>query len=563
MNSSIFESRLLPLLFAVLLLSACMRAPVVGQVGPYDSGGPLMVEQAAYDVTYYDLALDVNPADSTIEGSVTVHARAGSPLEWFVLDLVPELEVRRISTVASGTEKTMHFERREGKLWIRLPHTYQSGEMIEVTVAYGGTPHVAVRAPWDGGFTWARTPSESPWVATSCQGEGADIWWPVKDHVSDEPDSMDIRVTVPDPLVVASNGRLVETSPTADGRTTFHWHVSTPINTYTVALNIAPYRIIKDKFLSVAGDTFPVLFYVLPEDYDKGLKFMDEIKAHLRFYEERLGPYPFRIDKYGVAQTPHLGMEHQSIIAYGANFSNVAMTPRIDFGFDKLHHHELSHEWWGNLVTNADWKDLWIHEGFGTYMQALYAEELNGENGYLHYLSSIRPMIGNRSAVAPYESATVDEMGDRDVYFKGGWILHTLRYLIGDEAMNASLRRMAYPTPEMEAVTDGRQCRFASTDDFIRIVEEISERDLSWFFDLYVRQPELPELVVERDGPRLRLEWKTPNDMPFPMPVEVSFSGDTIAVDMTAGWAELQVPDTVFAGADPRLQILKKEVSRD
>ena len=522
-----------------------------------------MAEQAAYDVTYYDLALDVNPADSTIEGSVTVHARAGSPLEWFVLDLVPELEVRGISTVASGIPETLRFERREGKLWIRLPHTYQPGEMIEVTVAYGGTPHVAVRAPWDGGFTWARTPSESPWVATSCQGEGADIWWPVKDHVSDEPDSMDIRVTVPDPLVVASNGRLVETSPTTDGRTTFHWHVSTPINTYTVALNIAPYRIIKDEFLSVAGDTFPVLFYVLPEDYDKGLEFMDEIKAHLRFYEERLGPYPFRIDKYGVAQTPHLGMEHQSIIAYGANFSNVAMTPRIDFGFDKLHHHELSHEWWGNLVTNADWKDLWIHEGFGTYMQALYAEELNGENGYLHYLSSIRPMIGNRSAVAPYESVTVDEMGDRDVYFKGGWILHTLRYLIGDEAMNVSLRRMAYPTPEMEAFTDGRQCRFASTDDFIRIVEEVSGRDLSWFFDLYVRQPELPELVVERDGPRLRLEWKTPNDMPFPMPVEVSFSGDTIAVDMTAGWAELQVPDTVFAGTDPRLQILKKEVSRD
>ncbi len=541
----------------VLMAAGCAQAPVSGQVGPYDSGGPLMPEQASYDVTYYALDLNVSPADSSIEGRSTIHARVGSPLEWFVVDLVPDLTVRWVAKAGAAPDQMLRHERRGGKVWIELPHTHQPGDVVAVTVAYGGRPRIARRPPWDGGFTWARTPSGEPWIATSCQGEGADIWWPVKDHVSDEPDSMSIRVTVPDHLVVATNGRLREISQRREGEATYDWFVSTPINTYTVALNIGPYRVIEDEFEG-AGGAFPVKFYVLPEDYDKGLEFMDEITSHLRFYEKYLGPYPFRADKYGVVQTPHLGMEHQSIIAYGANFSNEAMTPRGDFGFDKLHHHELAHEWWGNLVTNTDWKDLWIHEGFGTYMQVLYAEELRGDNGALQYLSAVRPMIRNRAAVAPRESMAVDAMGDRDVYFKGGWILHTLRYLIGDEAFFESLRRMAYPTVELESVTDGSQCRFASTEDFRRIVEQRSGRDLAWFFDVYVRQPELPELAVTRDGPRLRLQWITPDGLPFPMPVEVSFSGETRTVDMSTGSAEIELPDTVHAGVDPRMRILKK-----
>jgi aminopeptidase N len=538
---------------------ALASPPAWGQTDPYDSGGPLIPEQAAYDVTYYELELEVVPLDSTISGQVTVHARVGSPLEWLVLDLVPELEVGSTRLLEGTSTTELPLERRGGKLWLELPHTYQPGETIAATIAYGGKPPVAPRPPWDGGFTWARTPSDEPWITTTCQGQGADVWWPVKDHVSDEPDSMSIEVTVPDPLVVASNGRLVETAPSGDGRTSYHWFVSTPINAYNVALNIAPYRTVEDEFTSVSGDVFPVVFYVLPEDYDKGVAFLPEIERNLRFYENLLGPYPSRADKYGVAQTPHLGMEHQSIIAYGANFSNLSMTPEGDYGFDKLHHHELSHEWWGNLVTNADWKDWWIHEGFGTYMQALYAEELNGREGYMRYLDAIRPMIGNRHAVAPRESMTASEMGDRDVYFKGAWILHTLRYLIGDDALRRSFRRMAYPTPALESVKDGGQFRFASTEDFIRIVEKISDRDLSWFFEVYLRQPSLPELRVEREGTSLALAWITPNGLPFPMPVEVSIGTDLVTVDMTDGIALLQVPEDATVITDPERRILKYE----
>jgi aminopeptidase N len=543
----------------VFTMVALATAPARGQVDPYDSGGLLMPEQASYDVTYYDLDVEVEPADSTISGQVIVHARVGSPLEWLVLDLVPELEVRSTRLVDGESSDELPVERKGGKLWLKLPRTYQPGETLAAAISYGGKPPVAKRPPWDGGFTWARTASDEPWIATTCQGEGADVWWPVKDHVSDEPDSMSIRVTVPDPLVVASNGKLIETESVDGGRTAYRWFVSTPINAYNVALNIAPYRVIADELRSVSGDVFPVLFYVLPVDYDKGVGFMPEIMRHLRFYEDRLGPYPSRADKYGVAQTPHLGMEHQTIIAYGAGFSNLSMRPDGDFGFDKLHHHELSHEWWGNLVTNADWKDWWIHEGFGTYMQVLYAEELDGEEGYMRYLDAIRPMIGNRQAVAPRESMTVAEMGDRDIYFKGAWILHTLRYLIGEDRLDQSLRRMAYPSRALESVKDGGQFRFASTEDFIGIVEEVSGRDLSWFFETYLRQPMLPELRVGREGTTLALAWITPNGLPFPMPVEVSIGDDLVTVDMEDGIAALQIPQDAVVVADPRRRILKSE----
>lgn len=543
----------------VLAVIALTSLPAKGQVDPYDSGGPLIPEQASYDVTYYDLDLEVEPTDSAISGRLTVHARVDSPMEWFVLDLVPELDVRSTRLVEGSSTTELPLERRGGKLWLELPRTYQPGETLAAAIAYGGKPPIAKRPPWDGGFTWARTPSDAPWITTTCQSQGADIWWPVKDHVSDEPDSMSIRVTVPDPLVVASNGRLIDTAPAGEGRTAYRWFVSTPINAYNVALNIAPYRVVEDEFTSVSGDDFPVVFYVLPEDYDKGVAFLPEIERHLRFYENLLGPYPSRVDKYGVAQTPHLGMEHQTIIAYGANFSNLSMTPEGDYGFDKLHHHELSHEWWGNMVTNADWKDWWIHEGFGTYMQALYAEELDGEDGYMRYLEAIRPMIGNRHAVAPRETMTTGAMGDRDVYFKGAWILHTLRYLIGEDALRQSFRRMAYPSRALEDVDDGGQFRFASTEDFVRTAEESSGRELSWFFEIYLRQPMLPELRVKREGTSLALAWVTPNGLPFPMPVEVSVGTDLVTVDMTDGIAVLQVPEDANVIVDPWRRILKSD----
>ncbi len=544
------------LLYLCLLLTACSGPEVSGQVGPYDSGGVLMPEQASYDVTYYDLDLEVSPSDSTIEGNLIVHARVGSPLEWLVLDLVPDLEVHGTKIRRQDDWGTAFYSRLGGKIWIRLPRTFQPEEILIASVAYGGRPRVARNAPWDGGFSWDTTSTGAPWIATTCQGEGADLWWPVKDHVSDEPDSMAIRVTVPDPLVVASNGRLRGTQTLSPGKTTFDWFVSNPINTYAVALNIAPYRLIQGELESVAGDVFPVQFFVLNEDYEQGMAFFPEILDHVRWFESRFGPYPFRSDKYGVVQTPHLGMEHQSIIAYGADFNPNVFIQR-DFGFDQLHHHELAHEWWGNLVTNADWKDAWLHEGIGTYTQAMYAEDLGGEEAYHAYIRANRGMISNRLAVAPEEISSVNEMFERphDIYAKGAWILHSLRYVIGRDALNESLRRMAYPD-SIAARRAHCQCRFASSNDFIQTVEEVTGRDLDWFFRVYLRQPNLPELSVDRDGNRVRLSWKVPGDLHFPMPIRVLVGDELREVDMLEGTAELEADPKTKITMDPDRWIL-------
>ncbi|HMB93725.1 MAG TPA: M1 family metallopeptidase [Rhodothermales bacterium] len=547
------------LLTMAFMLLGCQ--PGQAQNDPYNSGGLLMPEQAAYDVTFYDLDLRVNPADSTIGGTLTATVRIASPLAWFVLDLDPLLDVEQVQQVqADGSEEELVFERRSGKIWAAFPYTKQPGEEVTVAVTYGGHPRMAPNPPWEGGFTWARTPSGDPWIATTCQTIGADVWWPVKDHVSDEPDSMALHITVPDPLVVATNGRLQEVAAHDNGTSTYHWLISTPINVYNVALNIAPYRTIEDEMESVAGGTFPVVFYVLPEDYEKGQALFPEILDQVAFFEETIGPYPFRADKYGVAQTPHLGMEHQTIIAYGANFDNGAMTGGVDWGFDALHQHELAHEWWGNLVTNADWSDMWLHEGIGSYMQPLYREHLMDEAAYHEYMASMRGGIGNRKAVAPRGTLSSKEIYDgHDIYSKGAWVVHTLRYLIGEDAVRTVLRRMAYPDPDLAQVAeDCPACRFATTDDLLHIAEDVAGRDLDWFFEVYLRQPDLPRIETRREGSTLALNWEVPDNLPFPMPVDVMVNGEMQRVDMPNGAATITIPEDATLEVDPHDWILRE-----
>ncbi|MBA2733706.1 MAG: M1 family peptidase, partial [Acidobacteria bacterium] len=315
----------------VLLLLMVAGASAQRELGarPTDSGGPLMPEQAAYDVKSYDLALTVNPGDQSIKGTLTTEARIVHPTEWFVLDLDEPLKVESVYTLhRDGKIEPLEFERRGGKIWIAFPLTKQPGETIKVSVNYGGKPRVAPRPPWVGGFIWSKTATGEPWIATACQKDGADLWWPCKDHPSDEPDSMTLRITVPEPLICATNGRLQNVVKNNDGTRTFNWLISVPFNNYSVALNIAPYRTIEGQFKSMTGETVPITFWVLPQDYEKGQQLFPQIAQQLSFFEKYLGPYPFRAEKIGVAQTPHLGMEHSTITAYGANFKN------NPYGFD-------------------------------------------------------------------------------------------------------------------------------------------------------------------------------------------------------------------------------------
>ncbi len=521
---------------------------------PYDSGGPLPAEQAAYDVRFYDLSLRIDPDRRWIGGSLRVVADVTEPLDTLVLNLDPLLRVDSVWCVsAEGGTAGADFVQRGPYLRIALPGTARPGDRIDCTILYSGQPRKAVNPPWDGGLVWSRTPSGAHWVAVTCQMEGADIWWPCKDHPSDEPDSMALHFTVPGDLVCVANGRLLGEQRNPDGTRTFHWFVSTPINNYGVTFYAAPYVAIESTYVSVCGDTIPTTFWALPEHAEAARAFLPYVYRDLRFLEEVAGPYPFRADKYGVVEAPYLGMEHQTAIAYGSHF-----VPGPE-GFDWLHAHELAHEWYGNCATVPDWKDFWIHEGFASYMEAFYAERLKGREAYVEYLTRFRRGIRNRLPVAPRETRTAGQAYNIDIYYKGAWILHTLRFLIGDEAFFEFLHRVVYPDVGLERVTDGRQCHFVTTEDVIALAESISGQSLQWFFELYLRQSQLPHLVVERRQDFLELRWVTPQDLLFPMPVEVQVGGRRYRVSMSGGTGSVQIRPGDSFSIDPDDWVLMDE----
>ena len=528
---------------------------------PNTSGGVLLDAQACFDVLSYGLELRIDPAERTIDGTLRMEATLLAKSREIALQLDPLLEVKAVRAGSSDSPPKVSFERRGGVFFIDASGFGETrGKLFRVEVDYGGAPRVATRPPWDGGFTWAESGGK-PWFATSCQGEGADLWWPCKDHPSDKPDHFDLTFTVPAGLVVATNGRHLGDTESEDGAwVTSRWSVTTPISNYAVALNVGPYERITREFESVAKDTFPVTYWVLEENKEKGALFMDEIVAHLSSLERLCGPYPFRGDKYGVVDTPFLGMEHQSIIAYGNGYKGDP-----DFDYDWLHHHELSHEWWGNLVTAKDWADFWIHEGIGTYMQPLYLEETFGREAYDKKMKIDLLRVLNRAAIAPAPPRTTDSIyiatsGDDapggDIYFKGSWVCHSLRWAIGDEAFFRVLRRWAYPDPSLESTTDGSAVRLATTDELVAIAEGVSGMELDWLFDVYVRNAALPRLVHTLEDGVLTLEWDAPGDLPFPMPVEVEIDGELRRVELESGRASLEVGDAKVK-VDPAMRALR------
>ncbi len=549
------------LLAILILVSASFAQRELG-VRPTETGGPLMAEQAFFDVKRYDLNIRVDVANKSISGDSAMTARIVHPTNVIVLDLDTPYTVNRVQENCDGKPCELKFERRGGKVWIWFPLTKQTGDEVIVQVFYSGTPRVAPRAPWVGGFVWAKTPSGADWVSIAMQNDGADILFPVKDHPSDKADVAGMRITVPEPLVAVGPGKLVGSTTNIDGTITYEWLMTNPIPNYSILFDAAPYRVINDSVKSITGDNIPIEFYILPESYDNGAKLIDETKKYNAFFEKYLGPYPWRSQKLGIVETPHLGMEHSTHLAYGNKFQY------NDHGFDWLQLHEFGHEWWANLVTASDWRDFWIHEGFQSFMDTLYLEHLGKKDAYFAAMKGRAKATRNMQPVAPREPKIAYQVylaepdyvkSDGDIYGKGAVVLHTLRYLIGDDAFFRALRRMAYPRKEMESFTDGRQTRLVNTDDFLTIAEEESKMELDWFFELYLRQPKLPKLITQ-PGPcavdtgsgakscELNLRWETPNDLPFPMPIDAVIDGKPRRVEMKAGTASI-----AYSGAAPAI----------
>jgi aminopeptidase N len=516
-----------------------------------DSGGPLMTEQEAYDVTFYDLFVDLNVQTKSFAGTLLVTAEILSPLSAFVLDLDPVFKIQQVKRLnLPGENRDLEFQWENEQIRISLDQTLEPGSTVVLEIVYTGQPREAPSPPWQGGFVWEAAENGLTWLGTACEFEGADTWWPCKDHPSDEPDSMAMHFRVPDDLVCVSNGTLRGIEDHGDGSRTWYWFSSTPINIYNVTLNLAPYQQYEDTIISISGDTIPISLYLNPANAAQASFFIGEMKRTLSFLEHHFGPYPFRIDKYAVAQTSYLGMEHQTVISYGSNFE-----PN-EFGFDEILFHETAHEWWGNLITCSDWRDLWLHEGFATYTEALYAEYLRGTPALHEYVASHFTPLRNQHPVAPAEPTSFKSIFGLDVYYKGARVLHSLRYLLGDKLFFDLLRKMCYPTPVSEAIKSGAQCRSVSSEDFIQLAEDLSGKNLSWFFNVYLREPALPKLKAQVVDSTLHLEWITGTSDPFLMPLTI-LTGDTeTVVRMENGTGQIELSSPVFQ-IDPLGWILK------
>ncbi|MGI8812517.1 MAG: M1 family metallopeptidase [Pyrinomonadaceae bacterium] len=545
-----------PVLLLFLALSSFAQRDL--GVRPTDTGGPLIFEQAAYDVQSYDVTLNVDPKTKSITGTTVMTARTVIPTNVIALDLDT---VYNITKVADGSGRDLKYERRGGRMFVYFPATKQDGDEIKTIISYAGTPREAPRPPWIGGFMWKKTADGSDWISVALQNDGADLLFPCKDHPSDKAAVASMHITVPQPLMAVGPGKLVSSKKNSDGTATYNWLMTNPISNYSIVFNAAPYKVIQDSYKSISGDKLPIFFYVLPEDFEKGPSLIAQQKKYLAYYEKYLGPYPFRSQKVGIVETPHLGMEHSTAIAYGNNF-------KYDKdGTDWLLLHEFGHEYWANLVTASDWRDFWLHEGFQSFMDTLYQEELHGQDAYLKAMQARVKGLRNMQPVAPREPKIAYQVymaepdylkSDGDIYGKGALVLNTLRYLIGDKALFSALHHMAYPTKQMETYTDGRQERLVNTDDFLNIAEQESGMKLDWFFELYLRQPKLPRLVSEVNGNTLSLHWETPNNMPFPMPVDVEVDGKTRRVDMKDGKGSVNFTGTEPV-IDPKGWVLKSQ----
>jgi aminopeptidase N len=487
-------------------------------------------ERAWWDAAFYDLHVRVNPADSSISGYNAISYRVLKPAREMQIDLQMPLVID--SVVQDGTELSA---RRDGNaFFVRLITPQRVGATKQVSVYYHGKPVVAIRPPWDGGFVWARDSLARPWIATADEGLGASVWWPNKDIYSDEPDSQRVAITVPDSLIDVSNGRLRTTTPNGDGTTTYEWFVSNPINNYDVAVNAGHYAHFSDEYQGEKGK-LTLDFWPLDYHVDVARKQFQQVKPMLQCFESWFGPFPWYEDGYKLVESPHLGMEHQSAVAYGNQYQNgYRGRDRSSTGhgllWDFIIIHESAHEWFGNSITMKDAADMWIHESFATYAEGLFTECQQGKKAGAEYTIGQRALI--RNDVPIIGEYGVNHEGSGDMYDKGANMLHTIRQLVDDDARWRGIMRGLGKTFWHQTVS-GKQ-----VEDYI---SRQSGQNLGKVFEQYLATTKVPALEYKLDGSRLSYRWS--NVVPgFAMPIRVTTSSGKMSwIRPTQRWKTMTV----------------------
>jgi aminopeptidase N len=485
-----------------------------GAYGPY---------RANNDLLYYHLDIRVDPIQKFISGKNTIRFRMLRDDTRIQLDLSESLTIDKILYGATP----LKYERDTGAVFVDFPETLRAGQIYSIDFYYSGRPPETGRF---GGITFKKDASGHDWINTACEGIGASVWWPNKDQWRDEVENMDIGVAIPDGLVDVSNGKFVGKTDLGDGYTRWDWHVHYPINNYDVSLNIGNYVHFADKL----GD-LPLDFFALPEDLEKAKAQFVQAKGMLEAYQHYFGPYPFIEDGYKLIEAPYSGMEHQSAVTYGNLFQNgylghdwtgVGISPRFDF----IIIHESGHEWFGNSITAADPSDMWIHEGWTTYLESLYVEYRWGKADAIKYLSGYRPKVHNLRPIVAERGVNAEPTEDQ--YFKGALMLNTLRSVVDDDAKWWTLLYDFY---------QHFKYRNIMTEDVVSYFNQQTGMDLTPIFDQYLRHAQIPrlELLFGEAPGTVMYQWSADEDA-LSMPVRVGTADHWQIIHPTSKWQSMQ-----------------------
>ena len=523
--------------FLILFLSLFSVKSICQEFSLSDSlRGSLSSYRSCYDVYYYDLNVTIDDKNKELINSYNdFYITSLEDFDNIQIDLFSNLEINSIVF----NETKLNFKRKFNAVFIDFPEIIKKGENIKFRVNYEGKPRKAVNPPWDGGFSWDYDKNKNPWIGVSCQGLGASSWWPCKDHQSDEPDSMRITCTVRSPLKVVSNGKLISNKSGYDLKlkskvNTSSWFVSYPINNYNVTLCAADYAHFSDYYLS-NSDTLFLDYYVLTYNETKAKEHFKQVKPMLECFEEYFGQYPFINDGFSLVETPYLGMEHQSAIAYGNNYlpgynGNKNFIAGLDF--DYIIVHETGHEWWGNSITTNDIADMWIHEGFCTYSEVIYVECMYGYETMLEYVNNQKRFVRNdKPIVGPYN---VNKKGSNDMYQKGSLMLHTLRNLINDDELWFSI---------LKGISIDFKYKVLDGKDIIEYINRKVDFNLSLFFNQYLFNSKIPifEYKIQKEGREyvLLYRWNAIKD--FDMKLLINDGEKNIWISPNSEWKEYTI----------------------
>ncbi|CAL2063369.1 M1 family metallopeptidase [Tenacibaculum sp. 190524A05c] len=486
--------------------------------------GSITPERVWWDLTYYHLDISVDPDKRFIKGNNEIKYKVLKPYSTLQVDLQEPMKITKVTQ--NGKELTV---RSEGNAhFVKLEEKQLKDKEYSIVVYYEGFPRVAKNAPWDGGFSWRKDENGNHFVATSCQGLGASVWWPNKDHMYDEVESMDISVRVPSNLMNISNGRLQKVDKHDDNTTTYHWGVKNPINNYGVNVNIGDYVHFGEKYNGEGGE-LDLDYYVLRDNLEKAKVHFKDAPKMMKAFEHWFGKYPFYEDSFKLVEVPYLGMEHQSSVTYGNKYMKGYLgrdLSRTGWGlkFDFIIIHEAGHEWFANNITNKDIADMWIHESFTAYSENLFLDYYYGKDASADYVIGTRGFIANdKSIIGQYD---VNSEGSGDMYYKGANMLHIIRQLVNDDEKWRSILR-------------GLNKDFYHTTVSTKEIEDYmikkSKIDLTKVFDQYLRTIKIPVFEYKIEGKKLKYRWNNVVEG-FNMPVTIIANNKEICLKPTENW---------------------------